>query len=460
MSAESRLLLTYYGDDFTGSTDSTEVLEWAGVPSVLFLEPPTLDLIRSRFPHVQAVGLAGVSRSMSPTQMDAVLPSLFTALKALGAPAFHYKICSTFDSSPTLGSIGHAIEIALGVFGAQTVPLVVGAPFLKRYVAFSNLFARVDDTTYRLDRHPTMSCHPTTPMHEADLRLHLAEQTARRIGSINVLHLAEAAETLWTYFDELRQQGIEIIIFDTIDDGHLLAVGGLLDRVITQRTDAGAALLVGSSGIEKALALHWQASGRLAKPPTPVSAGAVEQLIVVSGSAAPATAMQLDWAEAHGFAMERLDSVRLVDPAAADEERTAVIARALERLSAGQSVVLYSVRGPDDPQIIRTKAHLDALGIDPRSVGARLGTQQGLILRKLLKRTGLRRAVVTGGDTCGYAARQLGIYALRTILPVAPGAPLCLAYADDAAFDGLEISLKAGQVGKVDYFGSILKGSQ
>ena len=460
MSAQSRLLLTYYGDDFTGSTDSTEVLEWAGVPSVLFLEPPTLDLIHARFPHVQAVGLAGVSRSMTPPQMDAVLPELFSALKALGAPTFHYKICSTFDSAPTLGSIGHATEIAMNIFGAQMVPMIVGAPFLKRYVAFSNLFARVDDTTYRLDRHPTMRCHPATPMHEADLRLHLAEQTTHRIGSINVLHLAEAPDALWAYFDGLRQQGIEIVIFDTIDDAHLLAVGDLLDRVITRRADAGTALLVGSSGVEKALVLRWQASGRLTQPPPPAPPGAVDQLIVVSGSAAPATAAQLDWAEAHGFAMERLDSVRLVDPATADVERAAVITRALERLSTGQSLILYSARGPDDPQIGHTKTHLGALGIDPQSVGSRLGTQQGLILRALLERTGLRRAIVTGGDTCGYAARQLGIYALRTILPVAPGAPLCLAYADDAAFDGLEISLKAGQVGKLDYFGSILKGSQ
>lgn len=59
--------------------------------------------------------------------MDADLPPIFTALKALGAPLFHYKVCSTFDSSPTLGSIGHATEIGLDVFGKQVVPLIVGA---------------------------------------------------------------------------------------------------------------------------------------------------------------------------------------------------------------------------------------------------------------------------------------------------------------------------------------------
>jgi len=33
-------ILTFYGDDFTGSTDVLEVLAMAGIPAVLFLTPP------------------------------------------------------------------------------------------------------------------------------------------------------------------------------------------------------------------------------------------------------------------------------------------------------------------------------------------------------------------------------------------------------------------------------------
>jgi hypothetical protein len=35
------LLLAYYGDDFTGSTDTMEVMTFNGLPTVLFVEPPT-----------------------------------------------------------------------------------------------------------------------------------------------------------------------------------------------------------------------------------------------------------------------------------------------------------------------------------------------------------------------------------------------------------------------------------
>src|SRR5215207_6669485 len=107
----SDFVLTYYGDDLTGSTDVMEVLEWGGVPTVLFLEPPDAETVRQRFPHARAVGVAGVSRTMSPQEMDEHLPASFAALKGLGASYFHYKVCSTFDSSPTVGSIGRATEI-------------------------------------------------------------------------------------------------------------------------------------------------------------------------------------------------------------------------------------------------------------------------------------------------------------------------------------------------------------
>src|SRR3546814_10200058 len=38
---------------------------------------------------------------------------------------------------------------------------------------------------HRIDRHPTMSRHPVTPMHEADLRSHFAQLGAGRVGSVD-----------------------------------------------------------------------------------------------------------------------------------------------------------------------------------------------------------------------------------------------------------------------------------
>ncbi|MBZ0303865.1 MAG: four-carbon acid sugar kinase family protein, partial [Anaerolineae bacterium] len=165
---------------------------------------------------------------------------------------------------------------------------------------------------------------------------------------------------------------------------------------------------------------------------------------------------QIDDAIARGFCGIRLDSIGLTDPATADVVREGTVTEALEALERGQSVVLYSAQGPDDPVIAATKAHLAALGLTPE----RLGAQQGLILRELIQRkTDLKRLCVAGGDTGGHAVRQLGIFALEVIAPLAPGGPLCRVSAHEARFDGLEIVLKGGQVGQPDFYDVILRGS-
>ena len=166
---------------------------------------------------------------MSPAQMQRELPRAFRALKASGAPIIHYKTCSTFDSSPTVGSIGKAIELGRSIFGRRMTPLMVGAPILGRYVAFGNLFARsgLDSEPFRLDRHPTMSRHPVTPMNEADLRLHLGRQTRLPMELIDLLklHQAKAGTTLEDLLPPVEGQP-PIVLFDTTTDEQLPVLGG------------------------------------------------------------------------------------------------------------------------------------------------------------------------------------------------------------------------------------------
>ena len=138
------LLYSFYGDDFTGSTDVMEALSMNGVPAALFLHPPSpseVEAFRLKIgvgDHEQtgllkAVGVAGTSRSWSPGEMSTRLPSAFAALARLKADFFQYKVCSTFDSSPEVGNIGHAIELALPHFPTGVVPLLVAAPSLNRF---------------------------------------------------------------------------------------------------------------------------------------------------------------------------------------------------------------------------------------------------------------------------------------------------------------------------------------
>jgi uncharacterized protein YgbK (DUF1537 family) len=453
---EGQLFITYYGDDFTGSTDSLEALALGGLKAALFLEPPEPEQLQGRLAGLQAIGVAGISRSLSPAQMEQELRPKLERLKGLGAPVCHYKTCSTFDSSPQVGSIGRAADIGYEVFEPPFIPIVVGAPVLRRYMVFGNLFASVGGESYRLDRHPTMSKHPVTPMDEGDLRLHLARQTTKSMALLDILHLAGDEAVVEQHFERLLQGRPEIVFFDILDESHLAKIGRLIWRHTGQ--EGQTLFAVGSSGVEYALTAYWQQIKLVSMPMSFRRPRAVEQLIVVSGSASPVTAGQIEWAVERGFSGIRLETARLVTPDLAEAERARAIQESLAALEAGRSVVLYTTRGPDDPAIQITHQRLKELGLGSQQVGQRLGEQLGRILRSLLVETGLGRVCVAGGDTSGYAARQLGIYALEMIAPLAPGSPLCRATSQEGRFDGLEIALKGGQVGQAHFFGQVRSG--
>ncbi|MDH3451337.1 MAG: four-carbon acid sugar kinase family protein [Gammaproteobacteria bacterium] len=437
------LLLTFYGDDFTGSTDAMEALSLNGVPTVLFLQSPQAGDV-AQFAHCRALGIAGISRSQTPEWMSHELPGVFSRLQQLGAPLCHYKICSTFDSAPQVGSIGRAIDIGHAVFGGDYVPLLVGAPVLRRYTLFGNLFATLDGATHRIDRHPVMSMHPVTPMHEADLRRHLADQTDKTVALLDILALQSA--DVDARLDRVLAANPDVLLFDVLDDASLAQAG----RLLWERRQR-ATFVVGSSGVEYALAAHWRHADQVSPPAASPSADAVERVVVVSGSCSPVTEAQIHWACQHGFAGVQLDAARFVSDAssAAVNEACAAGARALH---AGQSVVLYTALG-------RAAGFVEHGGRDSTEFNSQLGTRVGELLRDLCERERVTRVVVAGGDTSGHAARQLDMYALTLDAPLAPGGPLCRAHSRNTRFDGLQIVLKGGQVGSEKFFAQVREGA-
>jgi 3-oxoisoapionate kinase len=419
-------LFSFYGDDFTGSTDALEALAANGVKSALFLEPPNEDRLAA-FSDCRAIGIAGESRSRRPEWMSANLPAIFESLKAYGAPICQYKVCSTFDSSPQIGSIGRALEIGRAIFQAPWVPVAVAAPHLMRYVLFGNLFAEGGGQIYRIDRHPTMRHHPVTPMDEGDLRVHLGRQMEGEIGLLNILALKSADPE--GALASLVETGPDAVVFDGLDEAMLEVTGRLLWR---QRPSAQS-LAVGSSGLTHALIRYWRRAGMIPDEFRPATASSVDRLIVVSGSCSPVTEMQIRWALSNGFIGVR------VDP----DERLPGDATA--HLAAGRSVVLYTALGPQD------------CGSAVR--GEKLGRYLGEMLRELLRRTDVKRVLIAGGDTSTHAVRQLGVEALTFAAMTTPGAPLCRCHSANLEVDGLEVVLKGGQVGPRDYFDIVRRGN-
>ncbi|MBR9998146.1 MAG: four-carbon acid sugar kinase family protein [Cyclobacteriaceae bacterium] len=457
------IFLSFYGDDFTGSTDAMESLTLNGIPAALFIEPPTpqeIDEFRLKNPldersgsRIKAFGVAGVSRSLSPQEMDRELSPIFKKISRIPADFFHYKVCSTFDSSPSVGNIGHATDIAMQYFPSGIIPLIVGAPALNRFCLFGNLFARVGEVTYRLDRHPTMSKHPVTPMNESDLRIHLGQQSGRKVELFDIFSLEMPDAEQKKKIDAIDSRSGIFLLFDTLNQEHLLQTG----KIVIENRGKNTQLLVGSSGTEYALANYLAEKGILNKPGFQAEAGRADQILIMAGSAAPTTHEQLDWCISLGFYPLRINTPRAVDPAGSAGEEKRVMEEALKVLNEGKSVAIFSALGPDDPEIARTKKIIEN---NRQGHQGTLASFQGSLLKRILEKKILKRVVVAGGDTSGYVSRALEIYALEVRIPVAPGAPLCTAHSKNPVFDGMEISLKGGQNGNRRYFESILEGKK
>ena len=440
----SNLLLSYYGDDFTGSTDVMEALASNGVPAVLFLGIPSAAMLE-RFKDCHAIGIAGTSRSETPEWMEQHLTPAFAWLKSLDAAICHYKVCSTFDSSPKVGNIGKAIEIGEALFDQPVVPVVVGAPQLKRYTAFGHLFAAYQGQVFRIDRHPVMSRHPVTPMDEADLTVHLRKQTDLPVNLADLVTILAANAD--EQFDRLATGDAGILLMD-VDSPETQAAAG---RQLWRLRNRGGSFVAGSSGVEYALLNAWREEGLIGPKPEFQLPGKVERLAVVSGSVSPTTERQIRRATTEGFDGIAVDPLELVGENASRALEVAANA-GVESLKAGRSVILHTALGPS----------ADRGGDIDRVPGARhrLGQALGILLRRLIEQESLGRAVIAGGDTSSHALQELHVDALTTLLPLpqTPGSPLCTAHGSYAPTNGLQIALKGGQVGTDDYFVQIRDG--
>jgi len=437
-------ILAFYGDDFTGSSAVMEVLSFAGIPTVMFLEPPSAEELAG-FPDLAAMGIAGVARSRDPAWMEDNLPKAFSALAGFGAPIVHYKVCSTFDSSPTCGSIGKAIDIGAPIVGGAWHPLIVGAPAIRRYQAFGNLFAGTDDGVYRLDRHPVMSRHPTTPMDEADVRLHLSHQTERKTGLVDLASI-ESGHTDRILADQI-ENGAEIIAIDVVDDETLTEAGRLL-----WHDGQGPVFAIGSQGVEYALVAHLRALGRIPSTFEQPGLMPVDQLFCVSGSCSPINSSQIEAAEEHGFQIIDLDATSAISSDEWNNALEQARQKSLAALSQGRDVIVATARGPDASSQSRLAEAIIKSGRSAATVNDRIGTGLGQLVADIRRKTGLPRVAVAGGDTSGHAMTALGVRALSAVAPLAPGAPLCRVHSSSDDIDGLEVTLKGGQMGDRDFF--------
>jgi len=429
--------LVFYGDDFTGATDTLGTFDRAGLRVLLLPRVPSVAEVEALGP-LDVLGIAGAARSMSPDAMRAELQPLGRLFAALRVPLLHYKTCSTFDSAPQLGSIGHAVSVLRPFAPNPLVAIVAGQPNLGRYCLFGNLFAALctGGEVYRLDRHPTMREHPATPMHEADLRVHLRAQGLPNVVNVAYPAYEATAEVQRALLHSLVDGKPDALLFDVGAGAHLASIG----RLVWQEAQRAPLLAVGPSGVAQALLEAWQEGDAAAHTPVAGRIGPAEgPVFVLAGSLSPVTARQV--AAATSYERIAIDPARLM---AHDADYVDALLQRIAALLRGGRHVLAATAP--------AAAHAQALD------GTTLARECAALLARLLREQPLKRVGIAGGDTSSHAVRALGLDALSYLGELAPGVAVCRARAGARALDGIELMLKGGQVGGDDLFERLLRG--
>ena len=426
----------FYGDDFTGATDTLATCARAGLRCLLFMQVPGAAQL-ARAGELDVLGIAGATRSMAPAQIRQALQPAAQLFAALRVPLVHYKVCSTFDSAPEVGNIASAVEVLRAAMPTAPVAVLGGQPSLGRYCLHGNLFAAAgaDGAVYRIDRHPTMCRHPVTPMHEADLRRHLAAQGLGPVESVAYPAYAQGAGHVEQRWLAAQQGGAAALLFDVGEAAHLRVIGTVLARQAAR----GGAIAVGASSVAEAMAsVHAEAGNA---PPADGIDAARGPVLLLAGSLSPVTARQVALARSYQFIA--LDAQRL---GAGDAAYLAqAVAQCADALREGRHVLACTAQAEGGAQA----------GVDARAL-ALAGAQ---LLARVLEAVPLRRVGVAGGDTSSLAMQALDAWGLAHSARIAPGVALCRLYSDRPALDGLEIMLKGGQMGPDDLFEQFVHGS-
>jgi uncharacterized protein YgbK (DUF1537 family) len=448
-----RALLAFYGDDFTGASENMAQYHRHGLRTFMFLERPNPDLFARKAAVFEVVGIAGIARSLGPEAMVREVEPAFRLFADAGIRLVQYKLCSTFDSSREVGNLTVAANLARHIFPGCFLPVFAATPEFGRYTVFGHHFARHGDEVFRLDRHPSMSRHPTTPMSEADLGRILEEQGTPSAGLVDIRALDAGDAAIQQAIARERARANGPVVFDGIRDDHCPLVADAIWKV--SRTEA--VVVMSAQGFAHGFGRFR--SKRLATAEPPVEAlSAVDRLLVVSGSAAPLTARQIDAFARSGAVTVRLRVSAVVDPATAASAVSAVLDTASEALSAGRSVCIFTALGPGDEEAPGLRDVAARIGLDHGAVSKRVGSALADVALRLVRQHGLGRIAIAGGDTSSYALRSMRPDGLTVASgDYATGAHV-FRLAGDGAVDGLEITLKGGQVGDEDFFTRLRDG--
>jgi len=403
-------------DDITGASDLANTLVRGGMPTVLAIGVPEMEVA-----DTEAVVIALKTRTIPVEEAVSQSMAAHRWLAARQTGTLMVKYCSTFDSTEK-GNIGPVVDAVLDASGMRLSVVCPAFPANKRTVYKGRLF--VGDVP--LDE-SSMRDHPLTPMRDASLVRLMGRQTPHAVGLVPWETVAQGSAALSDAFDRLMAEGVRHAVVDALTDQDLVAIA---------QGAQGRALLTGGSGIATGIPAICGAADSSGKAGAQAFPRVDGPALIVAGSCSAATNAQVAAFKADGGLCYRVDPLTL-----ADDLEALGAASAWVRQNLGERPIL--VYSTTDPERLR-------------QVQARLGVERAAeLVENALSQiasqaveAGVRRVVVAGGETSGAVMNALRIRLLRIGPEIDPGVPWTATLGEKP----IVLALKSGNFGGPDFF--------
>lgn len=416
----ANLKIGVIADDFTGATDIASFLVLNGLKTVQ-LCGVTEDLTP---PDAEAIVISHKSRSCPVKEALAEVGASFNWLKKHGCKQIYFKYCSTFDSTKD-GNIGPVTDFLMEKLGTDFTVVSPALPVNGRTVYKGYLF--VGDT---LLEESGMRNHPVTPMTDSSLVRLMEAQSKGKCGVVEVNTIRKGVDAIKARIEELKQNGFSYAVMDAIDETDLVLQGEALKDM---------ALVTGGSGLALGLARAVCEKGNSSEDAQKLGYPQGKKAVVLSGSCSVMTNQQVEFYKSI-YASKLVDVDALLNPGTDFEQYLAsFVDFAKEHLDDERAPIIYATANKDDLARIQ------------KQYGAKESSEAVenffAAFAKKLKKLGVERFIVAGGETSGIVTKSLEVDGFFIGPAIAPGVPWVRSINST-----ISLTLKSGNFGQEDFF--------
>lgn len=407
-------------DDLTGANDSGVQLTGYGIrTSVLFHVDKPLSL------EQEAIVVDTDSRGSTKENAYRKIKEVMHFFQPDKDQIVYKKIDSTLR-----GNLGSEID---AMYEAIHPDFMVIAPaFPKNGRKTIRGYHYLNDT---LISETEMANDPHTPVNESYIPDLLQKQTNRETALIKFTDLEKGYEHVKEVLDVLYRQRIPYIVVDAVNEQHLQ----LIAQYVTK--SGYSVCWVGSAGLANELP---EVYGFKFEQKPLLMPQATESVMLVVGSVSQISRRQLEFVlQAPGVKGVELNSVALIEnEQARNMELNRALKQVIDEISNGYHIAVYSTGSAE--HIAQARQVGIRNGLNELEVSQRISRSLGEVSARIVEQCGIKRMVLTGGDTAKQVCTHLGITGFELMGEVEMGIPLGRTIGRERMY----VITKAGAFGK------------